>query len=224
MAAHLRCVALGLEVHREALCLHKPGRVLSRPVKSPLKGLAKVFERSYTRLQDVLANIGGFIKMLTTISTIINYPFFKLRLLQNCLFVINNYIDDFNYKNNKSQNNIILEPSKENMIHKFDPVVNIINKEKLNKIDKKIGQSKPNLNIFSYIKSYCSYNKNSLHDELFKFRNHILNEATIYELYFNYIILEKRFLNIAHKLNLVHENKKLNYEDVKLKYDRVFET
>jgi hypothetical protein len=53
--------------------------------------MVQIYDRSYTSLQDVLANIGGIVKMLNVIGYILNYFFFKFQIIKNTYYVADQF-------------------------------------------------------------------------------------------------------------------------------------
>jgi len=114
--------------------------------------LAESYQRSYSKIQDILTKVGGLIKALTLIGFAINWIFSKP------FFIINNIIDNHNYLKLKPDRRFCnLSPDK------FDSAKNVIFISKPRKqVNPNINESFRNRSIerYNYFKKHLNKNAN----------------------------------------------------------------
>ena len=153
----------------------------------------QLYERTYKRVQDILANVGGITKALTLIAQLLNSIYYKYIILLDTEHLLNSTINlevlkqDTSYmnKSNAHLNNNYL-PKRETMnltiknIKQFDASSSVINYDK---------DMKWNLHFWKYLFYYIGIGKRRNKINIYEnFRIKIISEEHIFH---NHIYLFK---------------------------------
>ena len=168
----------------------------------------QIYERSYKKVQNVMGDIGGSIKIIITLASWINYLSYKHTVFLDINKVINLYcyFNDQNLSNNK--NHFISLNIKNSAIYKNNNIMNIMensnrSSDKSNKININKNYNKININNINNNNNNNINNNNS---------NNISENKRLNNLCFQKYNQNNSIL--IDLLNLKEENK-INFKDVK---------